>query len=53
MSDADIAVLALPNDEGRILTVDYADGDGALAVRGVALPMGQSLSGQVLATGAP
>jgi two-component system, NarL family, sensor histidine kinase DevS len=52
MSDADIAVLALPDEEGRILTVDYADGDGAQAVRGVALPVGQSLSGQVLVAGA-
>lgn len=49
MSDADIAVLALPDEEGRILTIDYVDGDGAQAVRGVALPMEQSLSGQVLA----
>ena len=52
MSDADIAVLALPDEEGRVLAVDYVDGDGAQAVRGVALPMVQSLSGQVLATGA-
>ena len=51
LSDADIAVLALPDEEGRRLTIDYADGEGAQAVRGVVLPTGQSLSGQVLATG--
>jgi signal transduction histidine kinase len=53
LSDADIAVLALPDEEGRRLTIDYADGEGAQAVRGVVLPTGQSLSGQVLATGDP
>jgi signal transduction histidine kinase len=51
LSDADIAVLALPDGEGRRLTITYADGEGAQAVRGVVLPVGQSLSGQVLATG--
>ena len=53
LSDADIAVLALPDEEGRRLTVTYADGDGAQAVRGLVLPTGQSISGQVLATGDP
>jgi signal transduction histidine kinase len=53
LSDADIAMLALPDEEGRGLTVAYADGDGAQAVRGLVLPTGQSLSGQVLATGEP
>jgi signal transduction histidine kinase len=50
LSGADLAVLALPDDEGR-LTIAYADGDGAGDVRGLVLPAGQSLSGQVLATG--
>jgi signal transduction histidine kinase len=53
LSDADLALLALPDEEGRRLTVAYADGDGASAVRGLVLPIGQSLSGQVLETGAP
>jgi two-component system, NarL family, sensor histidine kinase DevS len=53
LSDADISVLALPDEQARGLTVDYADGDGAQAVRGVVLPMDQSLSGQVLVTGDP
>jgi signal transduction histidine kinase len=51
LSDADLAVLALPGEDGRFLTVTYADGDGAETVLGLALPTGQSLSGQVLATG--
>src|SRR5690348_3112524 len=50
LSDADLAVLALPDDERRCLTVAYADGDGAQTVLGVALPTDRSLSGQVLAS---
>ena len=53
LSDADLAVLALPDEEGRRLTISYADGDGADAARGLVLSVGQSLSGQVLATGEP
>src|SRR5271170_3626742 len=51
LSGADLAVLALPDEEGRRLTITYADGDGADAARGLVLPIGQSLSGRVLATG--
>ena len=51
LSGADLAVLALPGDGGRLLTIAYADGDGADATRGLVLPSGQSLSGRVLATG--
>jgi signal transduction histidine kinase len=53
LSGADLAVLALPNEGGRGLTITYADGDGADVVRGLVLPVGQSLSGQVLDTGEP
>jgi signal transduction histidine kinase len=53
LSGADLAVLALPDDEGRRLTVTHAEGDGADATRGLVLPVGQSLSGQVLASGEP
>jgi len=53
LSDADIAVLALPDERGQWLTVTHVDGDGADAVRGVVLPAGQSLSGRVLVTGEP
>ena len=53
LSGADLAVLALPDDEGRRLTIAFADGDGAEATRGLVLPAGESLSGQVLAGGEP
>src|SRR6266581_6953169 len=53
LSGADLAVLALPEEEGRRLTITYAAGDGAEATRGLVLPAGQSLSGLVLATGEP
>ena len=51
LSGADLAVLALPDEEGRRLTIAHADGDGAAEARGLVLPAGQSLSGQVLASG--
>jgi signal transduction histidine kinase len=51
LSGADLAVLAQPDEEGRRLTITYADGDGGDAARGLVLPAGQSLSGLVLATG--
>ena len=53
LSGADLAVLALPDDEGRRLTYAYADGDGAEAIRGLVFPAGQSLSGRVLTAGEP
>ena len=51
LSDADLAILALPDDTGRLLLVTYADGDEEQAVRGLALPVSQSLSGEVLSSG--
>ena len=53
LSGADLAVLALPDEERRRLTITYADGDGADATRGLVLPAGESLSGRVLSTGEP
>ncbi len=53
LSGADLAVLALPDEEGRRLTITYAEGEGADAARGLVLPAGQSLSGRVLASGEP
>jgi GAF domain-containing protein len=53
LSGADLAVLALPDEQGRRLTISFADGDGAQAARGLVMPAGQSLSGQVLASGEP
>jgi signal transduction histidine kinase len=53
LSAADLAVLALPDEEGRRLTITHAEGDGAAAALGLVLPAGQSLSGRVLSTGEP
>ena len=53
LSGADLAVLALPDEEGRRLTIAYADGEGAQGARGLVLPAGLSLSGLVLASGEP
>jgi signal transduction histidine kinase len=53
LAGAALAVLALPDEEGRRLTISCAAGDGADAARGLVFPAGQSLSGQVLATGKP
>ena len=53
LSGADLAVLALPDEEGRRLTISYAEGVGAQAALGLVLPVGESLSGRVLATGEP
>ncbi len=53
LSSADLVALALPDEEGRRLTIEYAEGDGAAEARGLVLPAGKSLSGQVLETGEP
>ncbi len=53
LSGADLVVLALPDEEGRRLTMTYAEGDGAPGTRGLVLSAGESLSGRVLATGEP
>ena len=51
LSDADLAILSLPDDAGRQFTVAYADGDDAESVLGLIIPAGQSLSGRVLVNG--
>jgi signal transduction histidine kinase len=53
LSGADLVTLALPHEDGRKLTLEYAAGDGAAQARGLVVPAGQSLSGQVLASGEP
>jgi len=53
LSGADLVALALPDEDGRRLTLDYAEGDGAAEARGLVLPVGKSLSGQVLDSGEP
>ena len=53
LSGADLVTLALPDADGGRLTLEYAAGDGAAEARGLVVPAGQSLSGQVLASGKP
>jgi signal transduction histidine kinase len=53
LSGADLVTLALPHEDGRRLTLEYAEGDGAAEARGLVVPAGESLSGQVLASGVP
>lgn len=53
LSGADLAVLGLPEDDGARLVIEYAEGDGAEAVRGLVLDGRGSLSGRVLASGEP
>src|SRR5215468_8923412 len=45
--------LALPDESGRRLTFEYAEGDGAAEARGLVVPAEHSLSGVVLQTGEP
>ena len=51
LSGADLVTLALPDENGGRLALEYAEGDGAAQARGLVVPAGESLSGQVLATG--
>ena len=53
LSGADLAVVALPDSQGARLIIEYTDGDGADAARGLVLPTSGSLSGRVLETGQP
>jgi len=53
LSGADLAVVALPDSLGARLIIEFADGDGADAARGLVLPTSGSLSGRVLETGQP
>jgi two-component system, NarL family, sensor histidine kinase DevS len=51
LSGADLAVLALPTEEGDRLVIEYASGDGAGGVHGLVLPSMDSLSGRVYGNG--
>jgi signal transduction histidine kinase len=53
LSGADLAVLAIPDEDRRVLTYTYAEGEGADSIRGLVVPAGLSLSGQVLEGGEP
>jgi two-component system, NarL family, sensor histidine kinase DevS len=50
---ADAVVLALPDEDKKRLVIEYATGEQVGEARGLVLPAGESLSGQVLATGEP
>jgi signal transduction histidine kinase len=51
LSGADLVTLALPHEDGRRLTLEYAEGAGAADALGLVVPAGDSLSGRVLASG--
>jgi signal transduction histidine kinase len=53
LSGADIVTLEVPDDEGQRLTVTNAEGDGADQVRGLVIPVAESLAKTVLASGEP
>ena len=53
LSGADLALLALPGEDGRGLTVTYAEAMAPPRSTAWCCPPGQSLSGHVLATGEP
>ena len=53
LSDADLVTVALPDEQRRRLTIEYAEGYGAAEARGLVLPVADSLSGLVLASGRP
>lgn len=53
LSGADLVVLALPDEDGRALVIEYATGEGADHAIGVVVPADKSLSGQVMASGEP
>jgi signal transduction histidine kinase len=52
LSGADLVALAVPTDDGQRLVNTHAVGEAASAAFGLVLPAGESLSGQVIATGA-
>jgi signal transduction histidine kinase len=51
MSGADLVVLALPTSDPLRLQIEHAAGDGAAEALGLMLPVQDSASGQVLASG--
>src|SRR5215470_4653689 len=53
LSGADLVTLGLPDESGRRLTYEYAEGDGATEARGLVVPAEESLSGVVVETGQP
>jgi signal transduction histidine kinase len=51
LSGADLVTLALPDEDGRRLTLEFAAGTRAPDAIGLVVPADRSLSGHVLATG--
>jgi len=51
LSEADLVTVALPHEDGRRLTLEFAEGSGADHARGLVVPADNSLCGQVLASG--
>jgi two-component system, NarL family, sensor histidine kinase DevS len=51
LSGADLVTLALPDEDSRRLTLEYAEGEGADDARGLVVPAEKSLSGRVLESG--
>jgi signal transduction histidine kinase len=53
LSGGDLVTLEVPDDEGLRLTVTNAEGDGAQQIRGLVIPVAESLAKTVLGTGEP
>jgi signal transduction histidine kinase len=53
LAQADLVVLAVPEQDHRMLAIRFAEGDGAEATHDLVLAAEHSLSGQVLTTGLP
>jgi signal transduction histidine kinase len=53
LSGGDLVTLEVPDDAGLRLTVTNAEGDGAEQVRGLVIPVAESLAKTVLGTGEP
>jgi two-component system, NarL family, sensor histidine kinase DevS len=51
LSGADLVALAVPTGDGQRLVNTHVAGEGASKALGLVLPAGESLSGQVIATG--
>jgi signal transduction histidine kinase len=53
LSGADLVTLEVPDDDRLRLTVTCAEGDGAQEIRGLVVPVAESLAGKVLDSGTP
>jgi signal transduction histidine kinase len=53
LSGADLVTLEVPDDNRLRLTVTCAEGEGAQEIRGLVVPVAESLAGKVLESGAP